>query len=340
ARGIKDPKVLAAIRSLPRELFVPAELQAAAYSDSALPVACGQTISQPYIVAFMTEKLELKATDRVLEIGTGSGFQTGVLARLVQEVYTVEVHKELSEKARKTLNTLAIVITAANEKVPPRLLHQLKAGGRLILPLKTKRDEYLYLGKKNPNNELEYTRLCAREGVSNEKIQEIIKTAFRNSYCRGENKEAELHFEFNHDLIVYRLYQIVDKVTNPHREIAPESPLLEEGKVRDNLLFYPVDTKTFSFALSKKIKEHLVWDLEKIQKEKELRKMLELEVPEIKAQAIVIRDILIFPNFLNKVIVESKNPYLNAVGTCIGKDSSRLRSILKTIFPERIEIVK
>jgi protein-L-isoaspartate(D-aspartate) O-methyltransferase len=106
ARGIKDPKVLTAIRNLPRELFVPAELQEAAYSDAALPIACGQTISQPYIVAFMTEKLELKARDKVLEIGTGSGFQTGVLTQLVREVYTVEIYKELTAKASQMLNML------------------------------------------------------------------------------------------------------------------------------------------------------------------------------------------------------------------------------------------
>ena len=105
-QGITDPKVLRVIRSLPRELFVPKELQASAYENSPLPIACGQTISQPFIVAYMTEKLELKSTDQVLEIGTGSGFQAGVLAQLVKEVYTLETYWELSKQAQQILTQL------------------------------------------------------------------------------------------------------------------------------------------------------------------------------------------------------------------------------------------
>ena len=106
AKGIQNSKVLEAICTLPRKLFVPESQQPFALTDWALPIDCGQTISQPSLVAYMTEKLELKATDRVLEIGTGSGFQTAVLAQLVKEVYTIEIHKELSLKAQETLKKL------------------------------------------------------------------------------------------------------------------------------------------------------------------------------------------------------------------------------------------
>jgi protein-L-isoaspartate(D-aspartate) O-methyltransferase len=105
-QGITDKKVLKAIRSLPRELFVPKELENEAYRDTALPIDCGQTISQPFIVAYMTEKLELKETDKVLEIGTGSGFQAAVLAQLVKEVYTIEFHPQLSQQAQSLLTKL------------------------------------------------------------------------------------------------------------------------------------------------------------------------------------------------------------------------------------------
>ena len=106
SQGITDKKVLKVIRSLPRELFVADEYHQQAYINAPLPIDCGQTISQPFIVAYMTEKLGLKPTDRVLEIGTGSGFQTAVLAQLVAEVYTIEVYPELSQKAQKLLNKL------------------------------------------------------------------------------------------------------------------------------------------------------------------------------------------------------------------------------------------
>jgi protein-L-isoaspartate(D-aspartate) O-methyltransferase len=106
AKGIQNSKVLKAVCTLPRKLFVPESQQPFALADWALPIDCGQTISQPSLVAYMTEKLELKATDRVLEIGTGSGFQTAVLVQLVKEVYTIEIHKELSLKAQETLKKL------------------------------------------------------------------------------------------------------------------------------------------------------------------------------------------------------------------------------------------
>ena len=157
-RGIKDPRVLAAMREVPRHLFVPQALRSKAYTDRPLPIGDGQTISQPYIVALMTEVLSLNASSRVLEIGTGSGYQAAVLAAVAGEVYTVEIKATLYEQADRTLRALrldkvktrlgdgyygwsdqapfdAIMITAAVDHIPPPLLRQLKDGGRLVLPL-------------------------------------------------------------------------------------------------------------------------------------------------------------------------------------------------------------
>jgi protein-L-isoaspartate(D-aspartate) O-methyltransferase len=157
-QGISDARVLEAIRSLDRSEFVPEGLRSAAGQDSPLPIGHGQTISQPYIVAFMTQALNLQPGERVLEIGTGSGYQTAVLARLGCEVYTVEVLPELAEPARERLTRLgfhqvhyrvsdgtagwpeaapfdAILGTAAPERLPPALYQQLRPGGRLILPV-------------------------------------------------------------------------------------------------------------------------------------------------------------------------------------------------------------
>lgn len=169
AQGITNKKVLRIIRSLPRELFIPEDYREFAYDDSALPINCGQTISQPFIVAYMTEKLELKPTDKVLEIGTGSGFQTAVLSQLVQKVYTIETHQELSHQTQFLLKKMgyknikykvgdgklgwpecapfdAIIITAVSNEVLSLLLEELKVGGRMILPLELDNEEqYLIL---------------------------------------------------------------------------------------------------------------------------------------------------------------------------------------------------
>jgi len=157
-RGIKDPRVLAAMRKVPRHLFVPKNLRSKAYTDRPLPIGDGQTISQPYIVALMTEALSLTASSRVLEIGTGSGYQAAVLSAVAGEVYTIEIKAKLYEKAARTLRALqfdtvktrlgdgyygwsdqapfdAVMITAAVDHIPPPLLRQLKNGGRLVLPL-------------------------------------------------------------------------------------------------------------------------------------------------------------------------------------------------------------
>ena len=156
-REIKDPQVLKAMRKVPRHLFVPSALKSKAYSDRPLAIGEGQTISQPYIVALMTESLSLNSTSKVLEIGTGSGYQAAILAAVAGEVYTIEIKEKLYQRAKNTLRALqynvntrlgdgyygwssherfdAIMITAAVDHIPPPLLNQLKNGGRLILPL-------------------------------------------------------------------------------------------------------------------------------------------------------------------------------------------------------------
>lgn len=157
-RGISDQNVINAMAKVPRHLLVDEHLRNRAYEDYPLPIGEGQTISQPYVVAYMTESLRLKPTDRVLEIGTGSGYQAAVLAEIVKEVFTIEIRKDLADKAEKRLKELgyknirvkygdgyfgweeyapfdAIMITAAANHIPPPLIKQLKEGGRLILPL-------------------------------------------------------------------------------------------------------------------------------------------------------------------------------------------------------------
>lgn len=157
-RGIKDEKVLKAMSKIPRHLFVEDSLKNKAYEDHPLPIGEGQTISQPYVVALMTEALKLKPSDRVLEIGTGSGYQAAVLAEIVNEVYTIEIRERLKERASGVLHGLgykniktkyvdgyygweeyapfdAIIITASANHIPPPLLKQLKDSGRLIIPL-------------------------------------------------------------------------------------------------------------------------------------------------------------------------------------------------------------
>jgi protein-L-isoaspartate(D-aspartate) O-methyltransferase len=157
-REIRDPRVLDAMEAVPREAFVPPQLAQRAYDDGALPIGEGQTISQPYVVALMTEAVGVKPGDRVLEIGTGSGYQAAVLSGLAREVYSIEIRKGLADRAAARLKGLGygnvrvryadgyfgwaehapfdvIVITAAPNHIPPPLIRQLKEGGRLILPL-------------------------------------------------------------------------------------------------------------------------------------------------------------------------------------------------------------
>jgi protein-L-isoaspartate(D-aspartate) O-methyltransferase len=157
-RGISDAAVLRAMEDVPRERFLDAQYRDAAYSDQALPIPCGQTISQPYVVAYMTEQLDVHRHHRVLEIGTGSGYQAAILARLGREVVTVERYRTLAEAARKRLESLGcrnvevlfgdgflgaakrapfdrILVTAAAESVPEPLINQLAENGVMVLPL-------------------------------------------------------------------------------------------------------------------------------------------------------------------------------------------------------------
>lgn len=157
-RGIRDPAALAAMRAVPRHEFVPAERRRQAYADSPLPIGSGQTISQPYIVAYMTELLELEPGMRALEIGTGSGYQAAVLAEILDEVYTIEIIPELARWGEANLRRAgyeavqvrqadgyhgwdehgpydAIVVTAAADHIPPPLIEQLKDGGRMVIPV-------------------------------------------------------------------------------------------------------------------------------------------------------------------------------------------------------------
>jgi len=156
--GVRDPRVLDAIRQVPRERFVPRELREHAYRNAALPIGAGQTISQPLVVGVMTQALGLRGDERVLEVGTGSGYQAALLSRLAHEVVTIERLPELAARARQVLAELgchnvevhvgdgtlgwpprapydAIIVTAAGPKVPPALLAQLADGGRLVIPV-------------------------------------------------------------------------------------------------------------------------------------------------------------------------------------------------------------
>lgn len=158
ARGISDPRVLAVMRDVPRERFVPPDYLGEAYADHPLPIGDGQTISQPYMVALMLECLRLRGHERVLEIGTGSGYQTALLAELCAEVYTIERIAALAEAARDRLSEMGcanvhtriadgtlgwpeaapfdgIIVSAAAPRVPPPLLEQLAAGGRMAIPV-------------------------------------------------------------------------------------------------------------------------------------------------------------------------------------------------------------
>lgn len=177
-RGIGNPQVLQAMRTVPRERFVPAALQRLAYSDRPLPIDHGQTISQPYIVAFMTEVLLLKPEDSVLEIGTGSGYQAAILAQIVANVYTIEIVEPLGKSAEELLEELsytnvhmrvgdgyygwpeqqpfdAIIVTAAASHIPPPLIEQLKPGGRMIIPVGTVMQvQHLLLIEKDKNGEV------------------------------------------------------------------------------------------------------------------------------------------------------------------------------------------
>ena len=172
-RGIKDERVLDAFRTVPRHKFLPPETRRLAYDDESIPIGEGQTITPPFDVAFMTESLQPKPTDKIYEVGTGSGYQAAILSRLVKDVYSVEIHKPLSERATKVLEELnytnvhtrhgdgyagwpdaapfdAIIVTCAPQDIPPPLVAQLKEGGRMVIPLGDRFNQTVHLMiKKN-----------------------------------------------------------------------------------------------------------------------------------------------------------------------------------------------
>ena len=177
ARGISDKATVRAMSTVPRHLFVPEDMKNYAYADSALPIGNKQTISQPYIVAFMTQELQLKPSDKVLEVGTGSGYQAAVLAEIVSAVFTIEIIEELGLEAQKLLKQLeyttievkigdgyhgwpeeapfnAIMVTAGAKEVPQPLLDQLADGGRMIIPVGTSsyNQQLILLTKKGREN--------------------------------------------------------------------------------------------------------------------------------------------------------------------------------------------
>ncbi|MFQ5701136.1 MAG: protein-L-isoaspartate(D-aspartate) O-methyltransferase [Acidobacteriota bacterium] len=202
-RGIKDRRVLEAMRRLPRHLFIEEALRGKAYSDNALPIGSGQTISQPYIVALMTELLDVGPDDRVLEVGTGSGYQTALLACLAGEVYSIERLRPLSQRARITLRKLGlenvrlrvgdgtagwpeqapftrIVVTAGAPAVPEALIEQLDVPGRLVIPVGDERTQQIHVLDKGPDgcrlerhDQCVFVKLIGRHGWQDNARKEL-----------------------------------------------------------------------------------------------------------------------------------------------------------------------
>ena len=182
-KGIVDKNILDAMKRVPRELFVNKTYVQWAYEDNALPLECGQTISQPYVVAYMIDCLKLKKTDKVLEVGTGTGYQTAIISYLCQKIYTVEIFNELLFRAKNNTEKLkikniiyklgngingweekilfdAIIVSAASEKIPSKLLQNLKNNGKLIIPIKYSfENQKLILVKKKSENNFEKEEL-------------------------------------------------------------------------------------------------------------------------------------------------------------------------------------
>jgi len=195
-RGITNQLVVKAMRDVPRHEFVPSSHQSRAYEDHPLPIGHGQTISQPYVVAFMTEQLNLQSADRVLEIGTGSGYQAAVLSRLAAEVYSIEIIDALTQMAAENLKRIgctnvwlksgdgylgwpehapydAIIVTCAPTQVPRPLLEQLKSGGRMIIPVGERSEQMLYVFEKRGEHLEKQAVLPVRFVPMTGRIQEI-----------------------------------------------------------------------------------------------------------------------------------------------------------------------
>ncbi len=182
-KGIKDKKVLLSMMLIPRHMFVPSDLIKHSYSDTPLPIGFDQTISQPFVTAFMLENLELSGKEKILEIGTGSGYMTALLSVLSSEVITVEIHEELSQLAQNRLELLGvknvrfvvgdgsegfveeapydrICVSASAKKIPPPFIQQLKTGGIVIMPLSQNNEQHLCKIIKARENEIEIVKLC------------------------------------------------------------------------------------------------------------------------------------------------------------------------------------
>ncbi len=181
-RGVKDKRVLDAFRKVPRHLFVPKESKRLAYDDESLPIGEGQTITPVYDVAFMTEALNPKPTDKIYEVGTGSGYQASILSQLVKDVYSVEIHAPLGKRAAEVIKDLkytnihskvgdgyagwpdqapfdAIIVTCAPTKIPPPLVEQLKEGGRMVIPLGDRYNQAVFLMVKENGKLVEKAKL-------------------------------------------------------------------------------------------------------------------------------------------------------------------------------------
>ncbi len=212
-RGLKNPRVLDAFRTVPRHRFLPPNTQRQAYDDESIPIGEGQTITPPYDVAFMTEVLDPKPTDRVYEVGTGSGYQSAILSRLVKDVYSVEIHAPLSKRATQVHKELgytnihtrigdgyvgwpeaapfdAIIVTCAPTKVPQPLFDQLKEGGRMVIPIGDRFNQKVHLiikkDGKRVDQELKPTLFVPMTGRDQEEAAAARRAAERSKKASGK----------------------------------------------------------------------------------------------------------------------------------------------------------
>ena len=217
-RGLKNPRVLDAFRTVPRHLFLPPKTQRQAYDDESIPIGEGQTITPPYDVAFMTEVLDPKPTDRVYEVGTGSGYQSAILSRLVKEVYSVEIHAPLSKRATQVHKDLgytnihtrvgdgyvgwpeaapfdAIIVTCAPTKVPQPLFDQLKEGGRMVIPIGDRFNQIVHLiikkDGKRVDQELKPTLFVPMTGRDQEEAAAARRAAERSKKASAKEDPQE-----------------------------------------------------------------------------------------------------------------------------------------------------